>query len=68
MRALAAIAALAALAIAGGVALVARSEPPAAAFSDAERGAILAHGPWPPPPAPDPSNRVSGNPRAIALG
>ena len=30
--------------------------------------AILRHGPWPPPPAPDPTNRVSGNPEAIALG
>jgi len=68
MRALAATAALVALTIAGVVALAGRSEPPAAAFSETERGAILAHGPWPPPPAPDPSNRVSGNPRAIALG
>ena len=48
MRALAAIAALAALAIAGGAALMAKSEPPVA-FSDAERAAILAHGPWPQP-------------------
>jgi cytochrome c peroxidase len=30
--------------------------------------AIGAHGPWPPPPPRDPSNRVSGNPAAIALG
>lgn len=29
---------------------------------------ILQHGPWPPPPARDPSNRASGNPDAIALG
>lgn len=29
---------------------------------------ILAHGPWPPPPARDVSNRVSGQPRAIAFG
>ena len=29
---------------------------------------ILAHGPWPPPPARDPSNRVSGQPAAIAFG
>ena len=26
------------------------------------------HGPWPPPLKPDPSNRVSGQPEAIALG
>ena len=37
-------------------------------FSDAERQAILAHGPWPPPLVPDPSNRVSGNLEAAALG
>jgi cytochrome c peroxidase len=29
---------------------------------------ILQHGPWPPPATRDPSNRVSGDPRAIALG
>jgi cytochrome c peroxidase len=67
MRAPAAIAALSALAVAGGAALVAGSQSPAS-FSDAERSAILAHGPWPPPIARDPSNRVSGNPAAIALG
>src|SRR5688572_29061634 len=37
-------------------------------FSEDERRTILQHGPWPPPPARDPSNRVSGNPEAIALG
>jgi cytochrome c peroxidase len=37
-------------------------------FTDAERAAILLHGPWPPPMVPDPSNRVSGKPEAIALG
>jgi len=30
--------------------------------------AVAAHGPWPPAPVADPSNRVSGNPAAIALG
>ena len=39
-----------------------------AAPSDPEVGRVLAHGPWPPPWRPDPSNRVSGNPEAIALG
>ncbi len=29
---------------------------------------ILAHGPWPPEPPRDPSNRVSGQPAAIAFG
>ena len=37
-------------------------------FSDAETRAILRHGPWPAPWAPDPTNRVSGNAEAIALG
>lgn len=37
-------------------------------FTDAEKRAILRHGPWPAPWAPDPTNRVSGNPEAIALG
>lgn len=30
--------------------------------------AILSHGPWPPEPIVDPSNRVSGDPAAIRLG
>lgn len=29
---------------------------------------IASHGPWPPAPPRDPTNRVSGNPAAIALG
>jgi cytochrome c peroxidase len=37
-------------------------------FTDDERAAIAAHGPWPQPAPPDPSNRVSGKPEAIALG
>lgn len=37
-------------------------------FTDSERRIILSHGPWPPPLTPDPSNRVSGNPEAAALG
>jgi cytochrome c peroxidase len=37
-------------------------------FTADERAAIVAHGPWPQPMAPDPSNRVSGRPEAIALG
>lgn len=40
----------------------------AAAFTDAEKRAILRHGPWPPPFVKDPSNRASGNPQAIELG
>jgi cytochrome c peroxidase len=37
-------------------------------FSPDEVAKILQHGPWPPPAARDPSNRVSGKPEAIALG
>jgi cytochrome c peroxidase len=37
-------------------------------FSAHERQQILSFGPWPPPFVSDPSNRVSGNPAAIALG
>jgi cytochrome c peroxidase len=59
--ALAACGAALALAASGAVAQ-------ALAFSDAELRAILRHGPWPAPWSPDPSNRVSGNAHAIALG
>ena len=37
-------------------------------FSQTERRAILRHGPWPAPWAPDPSNKASGNPQAAELG
>ena len=37
-------------------------------FSKEEIAKILQHGPWPPPLAPDPSNRVSGKAAAVALG
>ncbi len=37
-------------------------------FTTDERRAVLRHGPWPPAWKPDPSNRVSGKPEAIALG
>lgn len=38
------------------------------ALTDTERRRVLSHGPWPPPPSRDPSNRVSGQPAAIDLG
>ena len=43
---------------------------PAAAldFTAEEQRRILRHGPWPPTLQPDPSNRVSGKPAAIAFG
>jgi cytochrome c peroxidase len=37
-------------------------------FSADEQSRILAHGPWPPPPARDPGNALAGNPAAIQLG
>ncbi|MEX0283349.1 MAG: cytochrome-c peroxidase [Paracoccaceae bacterium] len=37
-------------------------------MTDAEIEKILSHGPWPPDATHDPSNRVSGDPVAIALG
>jgi cytochrome c peroxidase len=37
-------------------------------FSKEEVAKILQHGPWRPQRTPDPSNRVSGNPQAIAFG
>ncbi|MCM5570229.1 hypothetical protein M6I34_06890 [Burkholderiaceae bacterium FT117] len=40
----------------------------AAGFTEAEIATILSHGPWPPAPRRDPTNRLSGDPDAIALG
>ena len=37
-------------------------------FTAAEKRKILRHGPWPSPTGPDPSNRASGGPAAIAFG
>jgi cytochrome c peroxidase len=51
-----------------GMAALAISSERTVTFSAAERAAILAQGPWPPPQRPDPSNRYSGNRDAIALG
>lgn len=58
-----------------GIALAIASSPVACAEPDGplrwsaqERAAILAHGPWPPRVAVDPSNRVSGRREAIEFG
>jgi len=54
-------------AIIGGAA--AAAEPPTSiAFAPQELRRILQHGPWPQPKVSDPSNRASGDPRAITLG
>jgi cytochrome c peroxidase len=37
-------------------------------LSGAEIATLISHGPWPPAPSPDPSNRVSGKAEAIAFG
>jgi cytochrome c peroxidase len=50
------------------VLVLAALAPAALAFTEAERRAIAAHGPWPPAFAPDPSNRASGNQDAVDLG
>ena len=61
-----------ALAFSLAFALTALAARPAATqvvpFDDGEIRRILGHGPWPLPPPRDPSNRVSGDPAAIALG
>ena len=44
------------------------AQPAPVAFGDVEVARIAALGPWPPPRAIDPSNRVSGNSDAIKLG
>jgi cytochrome c peroxidase len=37
-------------------------------YSSEERARIGAHGPWPPPPAQDPSNALQRKPAVVALG
>jgi cytochrome c peroxidase len=59
----------AAVALSGFVALALAAEQVLVPqFSETDVRRILAHGPWPPPRANDPSNRASGNQQAIALG
>jgi cytochrome c peroxidase len=69
MKARTAVAGCLALAWAGlGPSPASEPQQSAVEFSHEESAAILAHGPWPQPTSPDPSNRVSGNIDAIALG
>jgi cytochrome c peroxidase len=44
------------------------AEPLVSPLSNDDLPRILAHGPWPPPPVHDPSNRVSARPAAIGYG
>lgn len=57
-----------ALAAAGLTLLASLAVAQEVTFTDAEVRAILAHGPWPVPLAKDPTNRVSGERRAIEFG
>lgn len=54
--------------LASALALAGADVPPGLDFAPSELRRVLQHGPWPPPPTRDPSNRVSGDPRAVALG
>lgn len=58
------------VALAVGASAASQADPRRAdlQWSDDEVRAIGSHGPWPPPPVVDPSNRVSGKPGAITLG
>jgi len=53
-------------ALAGAVGAAAQDDE--LVLSDREIAQLVAHGPWPQTVPPDPSNRVSGNPAAQALG
>ncbi len=46
----------------------ASASEPELLLSGEEIASVIRHGPWPPEPMTDPSNRVSGNPSAIAFG
>jgi cytochrome c peroxidase len=50
------------------VAMPAAAQPAPVIFDEAQVKRIASLGPWPPPRTTDPSNRVSGNRNAIALG
>lgn len=55
-------------AVAALVALAAAAASPGDGWSPTERDRILAHGPWPPPPAQDAGNAYAAQPQAVALG
>jgi cytochrome c peroxidase len=56
------------LALCIGAASFARAEQPKLLLSESEINQLVSHGPWPQPASRDPSNRVSGQADAIALG
>src|SRR5438094_10638545 len=53
---------------AAAIALLALALSARAEFSAEEKARLLAHGPWPPAPQRDATNRVSGKSAAVALG
>ncbi len=57
-----------ALAVAALLATGAQVQAQAVRFTAEERAFVRSHGPWPPAFRPDPSNRLSGDPAAIAWG
>lgn len=54
--------------LAGAVVLLTGAANTPTIFDDDETALILSHGPWPVKSAPDPSNRLSAEPAAIAYG
>jgi len=54
--------------LASAMALAGADVQPSLDFAPPELRRVLQHGPWPPPVSRDASNRVSGDPRAVALG
>jgi cytochrome c peroxidase len=55
-------------AVAHGQTAEAAANAIASGFTEAEVATILSHGPWPPAPRRDPTNRLSGDSAAIELG
>lgn len=54
--------------VAGAAVLLTGAADVPTVFDNDETALILSHGPWPEKTGPDPSNRVSGKPAAIAYG
>lgn len=54
--------------VAGAAVLLTAAANLPTSFDDDETALILSHGPWPVKTEPDPSNRLSGKPAAIAYG
>lgn len=68
LRILAAIVVAAGIGTAIATAIASAMEAADDPLPERQRRAIIDHGPWPPAPAPDPSNRVSDDETAATLG